>query len=142
MACRSDPKALVEKIRQSLSVSICSSLRGHHQDLAVLSLEPRLENRIVGQTGDGMMDNLIAADPRLAEQVLKSLAPLVDRMLRQGRTPVLLCAGAIRRAMVRLTQRTMPQLSVISVEEVPMRIALTSFAVVMLEDAQALEPAA
>ena len=136
-----DPKALGERVRQNLAVSICSALRGYHQDLAVLSLEPRLENRIVAIAGDGMTENLIAADPRLAEQILKALAPMVDRMLRQGRTPVLLCAGIIRRAMVRLTQRTMPQLSIISVEEVPARIALSSFAVVKLEDSQVMEPA-
>ena len=136
-----DPKALGERVRQNLAVSICSALRGYHQDLAVLSLEPRLENRIVAQTSDGMAENLIAADPRLAEQILKALAPLVDRMLRQGRTPVLLCAGTIRRAMVRLTQRTMPQLSIISVEEVPTRIALSGFAVVKLEESQVFEPA-
>jgi flagellar biosynthesis protein FlhA len=129
-----DPRRLAEKVRQSLAVAICSALRGHHRELAVLSLEPRLENRIIAQTGDGSVENLIAMDPRLAEQILKALAPLVDTMLRQGRVPVLLCAGSIRRSMVRLTQRTMPQLSVISVDEVPMRIALVSFAIVKVED--------
>ncbi len=129
-----DPRSLAEKVRQGLAVAICSALRGHHRELAVLSLEPRLENRIIAQTGDGAAENLIAMDPRLAEQILKALAPLVDTMLRQGRVPVLLCAGSIRRAMVRLTQRTMPQLSVISVDEVPMRIALVSFAIVKVED--------
>lgn len=129
-----DPRSLAEKVRQSLAVAICSALRGHHRDLAVLSLEPRLENRIIAQSGDGAAENLIAMDPRLAEQILKALAPLVDTMLRQGRAPVLLCAGSIRRTMVRLTQRTMPQLSVISVDEVPMRISLVSFAIVKVED--------
>ncbi|MGQ7829948.1 flagellar biosynthesis protein FlhA [Altererythrobacter sp. Z27] len=129
-----DPRSLGEKVRQSLAVSICSALRGHHRELAVLSLEPRLENRIITQSGDGATENLIAVEPRLVEQLLKALAPLVDNMLRQGRTPVLLCAGSVRRTMMRLTQRTMPQLSVISVEEVPMRISLVSFAIVKLED--------
>ena len=137
-----DPVMLSEKIRQSLSVTICSSLRGHHADLAVLSLDPRVENRIVAQLGEGVSENLIAADPRLAEQLLKALAPLVDTMIRQGRNPVLLCAAPIRRGMVRLAQRTIPQLSVISVDEVPMRIALSSFDVVKLQDQEAPEPVA
>ncbi len=137
-----DPAILSERVRQSLAVSICAGLRGHHADLAVLSLDPRVENRILGQVGDAMTANLIAADPRLADQLLKALAPLVDRMLRQGRNPVLLCAGPIRRAMVRLVQRTIPQLAVISVDEVPMRIALSSFDIVKLQDAEAPEPVA
>ncbi len=137
-----DPDELSEKIRQSLSVSICAGLRGHHAELAVLSLDPRVENRIIGRMGEGAGKNLIASDPSLSEQVLKSLAPLVDRMMRQGRNPVLLCAGPIRRVMVRLVQRTIPQLSVISVDEVPMRIALTSFDIVKLEETAVAEPVA
>jgi flagellar biosynthesis protein FlhA len=39
--------------------------------------------------------------------------------------------------MVRLTQRTIPQLAIISVDEVPLRITLTSFDVVRLETAMA-----
>lgn len=128
-----DPVELSEKIRQKLAVTICNGLRGQKEDLAVLSLDPRLENRILAEMGNSGSQNLIGLDPRLAEQLLNAMAPLVDRMIRQGRAPVLLCADPLRRTMVRLTQRTMPQMSVISVEEVPLRIALTSFDVVKLE---------
>lgn len=137
-----DPVALSERIRQHLAVSICSALRGHHSDLAVLSFDPRLENRISGRVGESASENLIAADPRLAEQILKALAPPVNKMMRQGRNPVLLCAGPIRRAIVRLAQRTIPQLSVISVDEVPLRIALSSFDIVRLQETEAAEPVA
>lgn len=132
-----NPVALSERIRQQLAVSICSSLRGSHTDLSVLSLDPRLENRISGRLSASGSENLIASDPRLAEQILKALAPPVNKMMRQGRNPVLLCAGQVRRAMVRLVQRTIPQLAVISVDEVPMRIALSSFDVIRLQEAEA-----
>ena len=56
-------------------------------------------------------------------------------MIRQGRNPVVLCAGAMRRVLVRLVQRTMPQLSVISIDEIPLRINLMSFGVVRLDPA-------
>ncbi len=129
-----DPAILSEKLREYLAVSICSNLRGNHADLSVLSFDPRVENRILTHLSDGRSENLISADPRLADQLLQSLAPLVDNMMRQGRTPVLLCAGPVRRAMVRLVQRTLPQLSIISVEEVPLRISLNSFGVVKLPE--------
>jgi flagellar biosynthesis protein FlhA len=130
-----DPVELTERVRQKLSVAICSALRGHHDELAVLSLDPRVENRILADLGTSGSQSLLGVDPRLAEQLLKALAPQVDRMIRQGRTPVLLCAGPLRRILVRLAQRTMPQLSVISVDEVPLRINLTSFGIVRLEPA-------
>jgi flagellar biosynthesis protein FlhA len=101
----------------------------------VLSLDPRVENRILAELGASGSQSLLGVDPKLAEQLLKALAPQVDRMIRQGRTPVLLCAGPLRRILVRLAQRTMPQLSVISVDEVPLRINLASFGIVRLEPA-------
>ena len=131
-----DPIMLSEKLREHLAVSICSTLRGKNSDLSVLSFDPRVENRILSHLGEGRADNLISADPRLAEQLLQSLAPLVDNMVRQGRTPVLLCAGPIRRAMVRLAQRTMPHLSVISVDEIPLRTSLSSFGIVKLSETE------
>lgn len=132
-----DPAELAERVRQKLGVAICNALRGHHDELAVLSLDPRTENRIVAEVGAGGGHNLLGVDPRLAEQLLKGLAPMVDRMIRQGRAPVLLCAGPLRRALVRLTQRTIPQLSIISVDEIPLRVSLSSFDVVRLEAAAA-----
>ncbi|MEO1730526.1 MAG: flagellar biosynthesis protein FlhA [Pseudomonadota bacterium] len=125
-----DPAALSEKLRQHLAVAICAGLRGANSDLAVLSFDPRLENRILANLGETQSENLISADPKLAEQVLQSLSPLVDNMARQGRSPVLLCASPIRRAMVRLVQRAMPHLSVVSVEEIPLRTSLSSFGIV------------
>jgi flagellar biosynthesis protein FlhA len=128
-----DPIVLTEMVRQRLGASICNALRGQHDELSVLSLDPRTENRIITEVGSSGRANLLGTDPKLAEQLLRRLAPLVDRMIRQGRTPVLLCAGPLRSMLVRLTQRTIPQLSVISVDEVPLRISLNSFDVVKLE---------
>ncbi len=130
-----DPAELTERIRQKLSVAICSALRGHHDELAVLSLDPRVENRILAELSTSGNHSLLGVDPKLAEQLLKALAPQVDKMIRRGRSPVLLCAGPLRRILVRLARRTMPQLSVISVDEVPLRINLISFGVIRLEQA-------
>jgi flagellar biosynthesis protein FlhA len=84
-----------------------------------------------------MSANLTAAgrgfDPRTAETVVRGIAPIADRMVREGRSPVLLCAGEVRRALKTLTQRAIPRLAVVSVNEIPARIDLASFAVVKSE---------
>lgn len=127
-----DPAALTEQIRQSLGTAICNGLRGHHGQLAVLSLDPRLENRILADSGS-QDASVLGMEPRLAEQLLHKLAPLSEAMMRQGRAPVLLCAGPIRRVLVKLTRRAMPHLAVLSVDEIPLRTALQSFDVVRLD---------
>ena len=127
-----DPAALTERVRQALSTAICNSLRGPNAQLSVLSLDPRLENQIIAGIGSREASAL-GLEPRLAEQLLRKLAPLAEAMLRQGKAPVLLCAGPIRRVLLKLTQRSIPQLAILSVDEIPLRLSLQSFDMVKLE---------
>jgi flagellar biosynthesis protein FlhA len=128
-----DPAELTEQVRQRLSYAICHQLRGKHGDLAVLSLDPRVENQIAASIGASTGRGSLAVEPRLAEQIIRGVAPLADEMFRQGRAPVLLCGAELRRHLRSLTRRSIPKLSVLSVSEIPMRISLRSFDVVRLE---------
>lgn len=124
-----DPAELTEKVRQSLGTVICNGLRGRNNHLSVLSLDPRLENQLLASAGSREA-SAFGMEPRLAEQLLRKLAPLAEAMMRQGKSPVLLCAGPVRRILLKLTQRSIPHLSVLSVDEIPLRISLQSFDVV------------
>ncbi len=125
-----DPDELSEALRQRIGFAICNKLRGRHRDLAVLSLDPRLENELTGTLAGASPRGF---DPRMADGLIRRLAPSADRMFREGRAPVLLCGAEIRRAIKTLTQRAIPRLSVISVNEIPERIDLSSFDVVKVD---------
>lgn len=125
-------EALTEQVRRRLGAVICNGLRGHSAQLSVLSLDPALENRIVAGAGSPEAAAL-GVDPRLAEPLLRTLAKKVEEMLKTGKAPVLLCSGGIRRTLSKLTQRSLPQLSVVAVEELPMRTSLHSFDVVKVD---------
>jgi flagellar biosynthesis protein FlhA len=124
-----DPDELAEMLRHRIGFAICNQLRGRHRDLAVLSLDPRLENELTGSL-TGAQRTL---DPRTADKLIRRLIPGADRMFREGRAPVLLCGAEIRRAIRALTQRAIPRLAVISVNEIPERIDLSSFDVVKVD---------
>jgi len=128
-----DHVMLTDLVRRHLSTSICNGLRGNHSHLAVISLDPRVENQIVASSTAGGAQAAIGLEPKLADQLLRNLAPAAETMLRQGRSPVLLCAAQIRRNLLRLTQRAIPQLSILAIEEIPLRTALQSFQVVKLD---------
>jgi flagellar biosynthesis protein FlhA len=128
-----DPAELAELLRQRLSHAICHQLRGRNEDLAVLSLDPRLENQIstnVARTGGA---GGLIVEPRTAEQLIRKLSASADSMYREGRAPVLLCGGDVRRHIKSFTRRSIPKLSVLSVNEIPMRISLRSYDVVGVE---------
>lgn len=128
-----DPGELTEQLRQRLSHSICHQLRGKHHDLAVLSLDPRIENQIATNIGQAGANGGLIVEPRLADQLIRTLSSLSEQMHREGRSPVLLCGGEIRRHLKAFTRRTIPGLSVLSVNEIPMRINLRSFDIVRVE---------
>jgi flagellar biosynthesis protein FlhA len=127
-----DAAELTELVRQRLSHSICHGLRGTHDQLSVLSLNPRVE----AQLADGLRRSDatgLAIDPRVAEQLMRKLVPLADSMARESLAPVLLVGPEIRRHLKTLTRRSVPKLAVVSVNEVPSTIDLRSFGVVGVE---------
>lgn len=133
-----DHLALTELLRQRMSYAICNRLKSRHKDLAVLSLDPRLEHQVQASLAHGPRRDLVALDPRLTEHVLRSISQYANDMIANGREPVLLCGGEVRRALKTLTRRSAPRLSVVSVSEIPNTIDLTSFGVIKLPDTPSL----
>jgi len=124
---------LTELVRQRLSYSICHQLRGKHRDLAVLSLDPRIENQIAANVSQSGAQRALLVEPKIADQLIRRLSSLAESMHVEGRSPVLLCGSEVRRHLKAFTRRSIPKLSVLSVNEIPVRISLKSFDVVRLE---------
>ena len=128
-----DTGELTELVRQRLSYSICNHLRDRHKDLAVLSLDPRIENQILAGIHTNPKQSAMIVEPRLAEQLIRKLSSLTGAMHNEGRAPVLLCGPEIRRHVRTLTRRSIPKLSILSVNEIPMNIELRSYDIVKVD---------
>lgn len=128
-----DPAELTELVRQRLSFGICHALRGEHEQLSVLSLNPKIEAQISEniRRSDGRSGFVI--EPRLAEQLIRKLAPVVENMMKQSRAPVLLCGPDVRRHLKSFTRRAIPRLAVVSVNEIPTTIDLHSYDVINID---------
>ncbi|MEI9997592.1 MAG: flagellar biosynthesis protein FlhA [Rhizomicrobium sp.] len=128
-----DSAELTEKVRQRLSHGICQSLRGSHDQLSVLSLDPRVEGQITENIRRSDASTNLVLEPRLADQLIRKLIPVAESMMRQSLAPVLLCSPEIRRFLKTFTRRSIPRLSVLSINEVPPTVDLKSFAVVKID---------
>jgi flagellar biosynthesis protein FlhA len=124
---------LTEQVRQRLCHGICHGLRGKHEFLSVLSLDPRIEGQITENVRRAEKGSNLVLDPRLAEQLIRKLIPGVEAMMRESLAPVLLCSPEIRRYLKTFTKRSVPKLSVLSINEVPSTVDLRSFAIVKIE---------
>jgi flagellar biosynthesis protein FlhA len=128
-----DHAELTELVRQRLSHGICNGLRGEHAQLSVLSLNPRVEAQIADNIRRSDGRGAFVIEPKLADQLVRKLIPMTDSMVRQSLAPVLLCGPDIRRHLKTFTRRTIPRLSVLSVNEVPSTVDLKSFDIVTVD---------
>ena len=121
-----DVAVLTEWVRARLKVPICKSLMSHPVQLPVLTLAPTLEQTLSAR----VTNHYLALEPTLTEQFITSLALQVETMLSERKKPVLLCSTLLRRHIKQLTQRVIPQLAVLSMNEIPLTIQVESFGVV------------
>ena len=122
--------ALTELVRERLGRVICQQLLDPVGDLQVLTFDPSVEQSIAASVRPIEDRPTLILEPRTAEQVLLKLSEEAERMTRGNLRPVLLCAPALRRHIRRLTERLVPQLAVLSLNEVPTQMNLRAFAVV------------
>lgn len=128
-----DHSDLTEMVRQRLCHGICHSLRGNHEYLSVLSLDPKIEGQITESVRRAEKGSNYVLEPRLADQLIRKLIPIAEAMMQERLSPVLLCGPEIRRYLKTFTKRSLPRLSVLSVSEVPSTIDLRSFSIVKVD---------
>jgi len=127
-----DAEVLTEQVRERLSGLICQQLAESRAELQVLTLDPGVEQSLASAIRTVEEKPSMVLDPKTAEQVLKKLSEEAERMARSNLKPVLLCAPLIRRHLRRFTERLMPQLSILSLNEIPQHVGLRAFGVVKL----------
>ena len=120
-----DAGLLAEYVRQNLGRSICDNLIDANGELHVLTLDPVLEQGFGG--GVGGENNIQAPDISLTEVLIKELGKSCELMAQKGKEPVLVTSPSIRRAVRKMTERYFPQLSVLSLNEIPTVVIVQSF---------------
>lgn len=125
-----DPDILTEYVRQKLGRAIVKPLLSPDKTLAVLTIDPSLEEQIrqgVQQTEQG---SFLALNPDMAQGIVKAVQKAVDQAMREGRPGIVLCSPSIRRHLRRLIERFVPNLTVLSHSEIPANVRLESINVI------------
>jgi flagellar biosynthesis protein FlhA len=127
-----DPDHLTEQVRERLAPTICQQLADPKGEIHVLTFDPAVEQSLTSAVRAVEDKTALVLEPRFAEQVLKRLSEEVDRMAKNNVRPVLLCAPNLRRHVRRFTERLVPQLSVLSMNEISGHISLRAYGVVKI----------
>ncbi len=111
-----DLDGLVDSARTALGPAIVSThLQG--DTVHVISLDPRLEQRMLESLRPTEMGLTLAVDPELGQSVLNQLATLSRQAEDQNLRPVLVCAPQVRSAVRRMIRPSLPALPVLAYQE-------------------------
>jgi len=113
-----DPGVLTAATRIALSRMIVQNLNAGADEVSVITLEPSLE-QILLQSIQASGDDAVGIEPGLAERLQKSLQDVAQRQEIRGQTPVLLTAPALRAMLARFARYGIPNLHVLSYQEIP-----------------------
>ncbi len=123
---------LTEYVRRSLGRNICKQHQSEDGRLDVVAVDPLIEKEIseaVEYTDQGIM---ISLDPATTQRIMDELSGSVERAFAQGRNPVIICSANIRRPLRKILERKLPNLAVLSYNEVASEFELQSVGMVSL----------
>lgn len=113
-----DIDLLTESVRKQLSRSITSKYVSEDGAMAVMTLDPRLEEMVSNallQTEQGVQ---LVMDPQSASRMISNIAQQIETHPEIAGQPILLTSPTVRRHLFKLLSRFIPQLIVLSHSEV------------------------
>ena len=73
-------------------------------------------------------------EPQITDAMIKQLTAHTEALISKRLEPVLVCSSSIRSPLKNLIERVLPQLNVISVNEVPNNINVQTAGVVYMQE--------
>ena len=130
-----DPEVLTEFVRQNLARTICSRYANESCTLQAISFDPSVEQALIDSIGRE------AIEPGLAQKIVKEVTEAVRGAVASGVDAVLLTSSLVRRHVRALLGTVLPDLPVLSYNEIPVGFQITPLATVGGDKKQAPAPA-
>jgi flagellar biosynthesis protein FlhA len=127
-----DPMLLTEHVRTSLARTITKKLVGFDGQLTLLTLDKGVEESIASgiiQTDQGAQ---LSLDPEFVRQFISELNDQAAQMLGETSQAVVLCSPIIRAHVKQLIDRFIPNVTVLSHNELTPSVNIRSFGTVRL----------
>lgn len=128
-----DTSFLIEKVRQNLGRQLCLQYADDKKVLRVLTIDPELERTIIESRDERVGGAVAALDPDLHRKWINAVTNAFRSVQNQGFFPLVLCSEAARPLVKNSTDKTIPDLAVLSVPEIVSGIQVESLGEIRLE---------
>jgi len=130
-----DIDSLTEHVRQSLSRTITSLYQSPEGNLSIIALDQDVEKTISESIQKTEQGSYLAMGPDDAQNIMNSLAKMTERFSPINQQPIVLCSAQIRSHFKRFIDRFIPNLVVLSYNDIVSNAKINSLGTVGLLDA-------
>jgi flagellar biosynthesis protein FlhA len=125
---------LAEYVRMALKRQITEMYRDRDGRVNVFTLDPAIEQQLAESIQNTKQGLMLVIDPAITEMLLKKISEEAERMQTNGLVAVCICSPNIRLALHRLLETSLPQVAVVSYNEIMPNVELVSTGVVRLDN--------
>lgn len=125
-----DSDILTEYVRQSLKRAISNKFFPPNETTSVVTLDPKLEQEIMGSVKQTETGAYLALDPEKTKAIMKSVGNETDKLESLGKNPIVITSPIVRMYFKRLTEDYYKDLVVVSYNEIDSNIELQSVGMV------------
>jgi flagellar biosynthesis protein FlhA len=126
-----DSDLLTEYARQSLARQITSQ-HSNNGSLKVITLSGKVEKAVADAIQQTEHGAYLGLDPETSQQVINSIGEQLEQASIQGISPVVLCSPAVRMYVKQLVERYVPNLPILSYNELDSDVEVQSVGVVKI----------
>ncbi len=129
-----DTDVLTEYVRQGLKRAISSKYFPSNETSDVITIDPRLEQEIMGSVKQTEQGAYLTLDPDRVRMIMDSLGFEIKKFEEQGLAPIVVCSPIVRMYFKNLTEDYYRDLIVVSFNEVEPNVELRSVGMVAIDD--------
>jgi flagellar biosynthesis protein FlhA len=129
-----DLEVLSEYVRNALSRTICKQYVDEQDRIWCLTLDPALEDLINGHIERSERGMTNTMPPQTAQQIVQKIGTKTQELTQSGRQAVVLCNPAVRQALKRMLEASLPHVAVMAFNEIVPEVAVEAVAMVGMND--------
>ncbi|KYG35330.1 EscV/YscV/HrcV family type III secretion system export apparatus protein [Alkalihalobacillus trypoxylicola] len=125
-----DMNLITEYVRQSLARQITKQVSTPGEPLYVITLSGSVEKKIADGIQQTEHGNFVSLDPNDSQLILQATMEETERLSQMGQMPIILCSPAVRMYVRQMLERYLPQIPILSYNELEANVEVQSVGVV------------
>ena len=130
-----DLDLLTEYVRQALARTITKIHQNRDGIMPVITLDHSVESAIAAAIQQTEHGSHFALDPNLAQKIATNLVQVLEKSSGLNLQPVIVCSAQIRSHFKKLIDQFIPNISVLSYDEILSNVQIQSLGTLELNDA-------